>query len=231
MKYRSYYLYSIYLILCFVVNSFSQNETSNLIASVKYVSAENVYLNTGAVSGIQIGDKFTVFRNEQIIGHIEAVYVAQNSASCKIIDKTQNFSKNDKAVRTFSTPKKEVIADTTKEKRRRKITNYKRSKKISQPFARLSGSVSLQWYQFQNSKETDLSYSQPSLRLNFKARQLWGKSYNFYIKLRSRYTNRASRFSNSSSNQKLNNRIYTLDFEYTDEQSPINFKFGRIIKR
>ncbi len=67
MNYKRYYLYCIYLLLFFTVNTFSQNEVFKLITSVKYVSAENVYLNTGTVSGIQIGDKFTVFRNPVII--------------------------------------------------------------------------------------------------------------------------------------------------------------------
>jgi hypothetical protein len=135
-------------------------------------------------------------------------------------------------VRTFTSPTKEAVIDTTKEKRQRTITKYKRTKKSTQSFARLSGSVSIQWYQFidaQDSTKSDLSFSQPSLRLNFKARQLWSKDFNFYIKLRSRYSNRASRFSNSSLNEKLSNRIYTLGFEYDNENAPVNFKIGRII--
>ena len=229
MENRRYYLNCILLILCFAVNSFSQNETSDLITSVKYISAENVYLNTGSASGIQIGDKFTVFRNEKNIGHIEVIYVAQNSASCKILDNTEPFLKDDKAVRTFSAIREELIADSTIEKRQRKISSYKRSKTFSQSFARLSGSASFQWYQFLDSRDTDLSFSQPSFRLNLNARQLWGKNFNFNIKLRSRYNNRGSRFSNTSSNDKLNNRIYTLGFEYSDDTAPVNFNIGRII--
>lgn len=229
MRYRLYFFYSILLILCISVISFSQKANTSIVTSVNYISAENVYLSTGSVSGVQIGDKFTVFRNEKVIGHIEVVYVAQNSASCKIINKSQSFAKNDKAVRTFTIPKKEVVADTTKEERQRTIPKYKRTKLISKSFARLSGSVSLQWYEFMNSRESDLSYLQPSLRLNFKARQLWGKDFNFYIKLRSRYNDRASRFSNSSLNDKLSNRIYILGFEYTNDHAPVNFKIGRII--
>ena len=229
MNYRKCFLFSIFLILGLILIGFSQNEKANLITSIKYISAENVYLSTGSASGVQIGNKFTVFRNEKIIGHVEVIYVAKNSASCKIIDNTEPILKNDKAVRTFSSPKEDVVADTTIEKRQRKINTFKRSKKISQSFARLSGSASLQWYQFQDSRDSDLSFSQPSLRLNLKARQLWGKNYNFYLKLRSRYTNKASRFSNLSSNEKLNNRIYTLGFEYSDDQSPVNYNVGRII--
>lgn len=221
------------LFFVFSVNS-QTTESGKLTTSVKYVSAENVYLNTGITSGIHIGDKFTVFRNTQIIGHIEVIYVAQNSASCKIIDGKQSFSKNDKAVRTYAAPVKEEIPDTLKEQRQRKVSQFKRSRTFSKPFARLSGSVSLQWYQFLDSRKTnesDLSFSQPTARVNLKARQLWGKDFNFYIKMRSRYDNRASRFSSSNNDRNWTNRLYTLGFEYSDIESPVNFQLGRITSR
>ena len=81
MKIEKIYIFC--FILVFYGIGFSQNESIKLSSTINYVSAENVYLKSGKASGIQVGDKFTVFRNEQIIGHIEVVYVAQNSASCR----------------------------------------------------------------------------------------------------------------------------------------------------
>jgi hypothetical protein len=220
----------IHLLIVFSVsNLFGQNKSEKLSTTINYVSAENVYLKTGSNSGVQIGDKFTIFRNNQVIGHVEVIYVAGNSASCKILDQSQNFQKNDAAVRTFTSPVQEVEPDTVQEKRKRIITQFKRSKKIAQPFAKLSGSVSMQWYQYLDVSQNTLGFSQPTLRLNLRARNLWGKNYNFYIKLRSRYNMRGDRFSNTDLNEKLINRIYRLGFEFMDKNSPLNFKLGRII--
>jgi len=216
-------------ILVFYSIVFSQNDSVKLSSMINYVSAENVYLKSGKASGIQVGDKFTVFRNEQVIGHIEVVYVAQNSASCKILDKTKSFENKDIVIRTYTISVKEAIDDKIIEKRKRKFLQSRKPIQSSPPFARISGSISLQWYQYHDLNESNLSFSQPSLRLNLKARQLWGENYSFYVKIRSRHNNRASKYSNSQLNDKLINRIYTLGFEFSDQQALFNYKFGRII--
>ena len=195
MKFKYIYIFCFILVIYGI--GFSQNESKKLSSTINYVSTENVYLKSGKASGIQVGDKFTVFRNEQVVGHIEVVFVAQNSASCKILDKTKSFEKKDIVIRTYAIPAKVTRMDTVNEKRQRKFLQSRKPRKSSPPFARISGSVSLQWYQYQDLNEGNLSFSQPSLRLNLKARQLWGANYTFYVKLRSRHNNRASRFSNS----------------------------------
>jgi len=52
---------------------------------VKYISAENVYLDAGSVYGLAIGDTLKITRNGATIGKILVKYVSEYSASCQII--------------------------------------------------------------------------------------------------------------------------------------------------
>lgn len=217
---------SLILILAFITSLLAQDQ---LTAKIKYLSAENVYLDKGTLSGIQTGDKFTVFQDEIPVGYLEVIFVASHSASCKIINQNKKFLIGDIAVRTFKSTITEDPEKTDLPKRKREIPISKTISSDDTPIAKFSGSVSVQWYQYNDVSGNNLNFNQPALRLNLKVRQLWSSQYNFTIKMRSRYSNRSKKYSNNLPKQKWSNRIYSFGLDYTDANKPFNFKVGRII--
>jgi hypothetical protein len=194
---------------------------------VKYISAENVYLDKGSAAGISVGDRFHIQSDWKQIAIVEVIFVAQHSSSCKIILKHAEPEVNDIAVLA---DKKEVIKKEEKQKEARKrATPTQPYKPVKQPFAKISGSLSVQWYHVEDLMSSNLNFDQPTARLNLKARRLWGKDYNLRIKIRTRYNQRARRFSSRIPQHEWRNRIYMLSFSYDDESSPLNYKVGRII--
>ena len=81
MNQRLIYLY-ICLLIPFLISA--QNES---VLSVKYLSAENVYITGGKLDGINLGDQYAVIRDAKSIADIEVIYVADHSASCKVLKK------------------------------------------------------------------------------------------------------------------------------------------------
>ena len=62
---------------------------------VRYRSSDSVYLSGGRVHGVEVGDRFAVLRGNEQIAEIEVVFVADHSASCRILDERQEIAAGD----------------------------------------------------------------------------------------------------------------------------------------
>ncbi len=220
-----------YIKFFLVVILFSANITlaqeEEIKCQVKYISAENVYLDKGGAAGISIGDRLHIQRNWKQIGIVEVLFVAQYSSSSKIILQHEELKVGDTAV--LAGKKESLKNEKIEKKTRKRIIPTRPDKSVNQHFAKISGSLTFQWYHVEDLMSSGLNFDQPTARLNFKARKLWGKDYNLRIKFRSRYNQRARRFSSQAPQNEWRNRIYMLSFSYDDESSLFNYKVGRII--
>ncbi len=93
----------------------------------------------------------------------------------------------------------------------------------------IHGSVALSWYHFEDLTESDLDFSQPTLRLRLKANRLWGSAWNLGIKFRSRYNDRSRSLRDDVPETEWRNRVYEGALSYDDPEAPVNLKFGRIV--
>ena len=59
-------------------------EAAEMSSTVKYLSAEHVYLDRGSAQGLTVGLVGRVVRDGQAIGELEVVFVAERSASCTV---------------------------------------------------------------------------------------------------------------------------------------------------
>ena len=76
---------------------------------INYISADAVYLNAGKYAGLAIGSVVEVWREGRKIAVLEVVHISSHSASCRIIEKTDELRVGD--VVAFEVPAKEP-ADT-----------------------------------------------------------------------------------------------------------------------
>ena len=49
-------------------------ETPELETVVRYVSAEHVYLDAGSESGVQVGDRARVLRDDRVVAGLEVIH-------------------------------------------------------------------------------------------------------------------------------------------------------------
>lgn len=66
-----------------------------LLCNVRSLSAEHVYLGAGSISGLEVGLKGQVTRSGEVIAEIEIVFVAERSASSKVISQVQDIVAGD----------------------------------------------------------------------------------------------------------------------------------------
>jgi hypothetical protein len=93
----------------------------------------------------------------------------------------------------------------------------------------IHGSVALSWYHFEDLTESDLDFSQPTLRLKLKAKRLWGSAWNLGIKFRSRYNDRSRSLRDDVPETEWRNRVYEGVLSYDNPAAPVNLRVGRIV--
>ena len=105
-----------------------------------------------------------------------------------------------------------------------------RGRSISRvPFARISGSASVQNYRLTDNTENGLNFSQTSFRVNLRAQRLFDKALTFRLRTRTRRYSRARDYlANDIPQSEWRNRLYELSFRYHNRNAPVNFSIGRI---
>lgn len=82
---------AIAVLLCAAVTAGAQQ--------VRYRSADTVYLTHGSAEGVAVGDRFEIVRNNAVIATVEVIFVAERSASAKVINESTQIAAGDTARR------------------------------------------------------------------------------------------------------------------------------------
>ncbi|MGD9899416.1 MAG: hypothetical protein AB7T22_09850 [Calditrichaceae bacterium] len=213
------------VILLMIGMGFSQ--TGERTAKVKYLSADHVYIDAGETDGLSAGMRLSVSRGDKIIAEMEIVFVAGHSSSCRVIESSADVKPGDIVKLPVLSETSEVSKDSLQSRQR--VWSEKPAKSIKRSKSNVHGSISMQLYHFEDLTDAGLNFSQPTFRVNLKARQLWGKSYNFILKTRTRYDKRERSYNSHVPSDEWRNRIYELSFSYDDQTALFNYKLGRII--
>jgi len=226
----------LFLILTLLSRLFGQRDSAALpedkkVFEINYLSTENVYLKGGRASGLKEGDRLGILRdNKDLIAAIEVVFLADHSASCKILKSNQTIEASDVAVLfPQNGDSRQSLPDTWLPGSTRNMSERSAERRASAPLARLRGSVSLQYFHLEDQTANGLDFSQTTFRINATARELWGKDYSFRARTRMRRNQRARDYlANNIPANEFRNRVYELSFGYDDRNALFNFRVGRI---
>lgn len=114
--------------------------------SVRYLSADHVYLDVGSGAGLAVGLPVRVVRDGQVIAELEVVYTAEQSASCKIISQTGEIRTGDSAVFQAVVPPADTPAEAVVPVTSRTRANFQTSSGArpgSGP--RVTGTLAVTW--------------------------------------------------------------------------------------
>jgi hypothetical protein len=166
---------------------------------VRYRTADTIYLDAGAAAGIAVGDRYEVVRNGAVIATIEVIFVAERSASAKLVNETSAIVAGDRVRRPGGTERINPPGDDRRAEARRSTETAVTSERRA--FA-LSGTASFD-------AETDRSLG----RLNLRARNIAD------LPLHARIRTRLSSADNG-------NRVYEASLAYETERFGV--RAGRI---
>lgn len=201
---------------------------------VKYLSVENVYIDGGRADSLAVGDRLSVKNPSGVTADLEVVYVAEYSASCRILSSSRAISAGDfalpvardvppttaTAVVPAATPSDTVVTQVTKE------ISY-----APRPPSQITGSVSVLFYHYDDIGRAGLDFTQSTARVNLKARRLLGEELTLSIRSRGRYDNRHRSPAPEVSRHSWENRLWEFSLSYEDNSASLNFAVGRILPR
>lgn len=207
------------------------------VYTIKYLTAENVYLNGGKIAGITLGDTLVVRRSNQLIAELIAAYVVEYSASCRILKVYSAmkigdnvYLKNPRNVVQPKTPP--IVSEAEAETKAEVLPEDKlivRTRKSSgNTGAKVSGSISTRLFRLNDQSENNMDFLQPTARLNLRIRNIRGKDYNLRIRTRTRYNQRSRGF-NRVPQTEWRNRVYEAAFSFDNRNARFTYRLGRIL--
>lgn len=198
--------------------------------TVKYLSAEHVYLDAGSEAGLNAGLQVRVVRGDKTIALLEVVYAAGYSASCKIIESSAEVLAGDvvvfEPVEAAEAPEPQPAAPAPM-RARRVVPGA--SVPVAEPGPRVSGYLAVQWDHSDETADRGLSTDFVSVPFRVRVANL-GRG----TELRARGSLRRilrSGYSAATPTAEWRNRIQELNISREDRRQDFHFALGRITNR
>lgn len=198
---------------------------------VKYRSAANVYLDGGKARGLAIGDRLIVASNGATTAELEVVFIADESASCRVVSEKWPVRAGDTATlinKTAAAPEPEVEPEAADaEPEAAAATGAKRRARTG-PWARVRGVFSLGYSRSWDETPAALDFEQRTARLDFSVWDIGGQPLTFNVRFRTRQDARARSLSAFTPRTQRDDRLYEMSFRYEPPSERVGFEAGRI---
>jgi len=203
---------------------------------VKYRSIDRIYLDGGKAQGLYEGTILTLDGADSNAVQFEVVYASDNSASCQMISGNADVKQGDwLTVLRWGTAPEVKAQDSVVTDAAAATINAERQAEAKGSTAntgnRTSGSLSLQWYSWQDHTGTNLDFGQTTGRFSLRAQELWGRPLYLRVRSRGQYDQRNRAYSTGAPDNQLVNRLYELSLRYGSDDSPVQLQVGRLLPR
>jgi hypothetical protein len=208
--------------------------------SVKYRSASNVYVDGGRAQGLAVGDRLTVLSGRQAVAELEVVFVAEQSASCRVVSETRTVRAGDavvprrKAAPEGATveapppPAGAAVAAPAPVAPPAPAPSVGTSRSEAAPWGRARGGVSFGYYKVTDDTSSAFDFEQSTARADVTISDLGGRPLTLTTRLRSRQDVRARTLSSLGPSDRRQDRLYELALRYEPPGEGFALEVGRI---
>jgi hypothetical protein len=202
--------------------------------TVRYRSVANVYLDAGRAAGLNVGDRLRVVAGKETVGELEVVYVAEQSASCKVISETRPVRAGDTAVLLVSgakaapSPSTATAPPSPAAPAAVPVGPSAPLEERPIPWARVRGSVSFGYYRAWDRTESGYDFQETTGRVDLVASELGGQPLSFTLRGRSRKDVRARALSDRTPQDERTDRLYEVALRYEPPSGKVGLEAGRI---
>jgi len=199
---------------------------------VKYRSAGTVYLAGGSADGLAIGDRLSVVSKGSSVGELEVVFLAEHSASCKVVSETRPVRAGDAAVvqkAALAPPETSVVNIAPAATPTNLPGGQENARTEPVPWARARGAVSFGWNKLWDHTERKFDFEQRNGRFDLGLWDIAGQPLQFNARARTRQDLRADPpgFQAIPRDERLD-RLYELSARYDPRGGRFSFEAGRI---
>ena len=192
---------------------------------VRYVSAESVYLDAGSTAGLAVGDRLRVVQGKQAVSELEVVFVAEHSASCRVVGGAAAVKAGDRVVWDEAAGAPAPAAPDTLASRQRTVAAGPavRTRRVER---RVDGWLALQWDRSVDASDRDLTTDLLSLPFRLRAREL-GHDWEFRARGSLRRLSRQG-FGEATAADEWRNRVLEAALVREGRELPWQFAVGRV---
>lgn len=233
------------LLLLSLLPSPARTQSAPATVSVRYRSADTIYLDAGKAAGIDVGDRLQVLRGGQAIAEIEVIFAAERSASAKVLSERQTIQPGDRArllgeagipppqpAAPAPTPPRPSPAPrpAEPEEDREEGRDDRGRSRLSR--TRVGGVVSFDWESFSDNSEEERGSQRATGRVHLRVRDIAGTPLQFRLRMRSREVSRDRELSGTGvgtiSDSESFDRLYEAALIYDEPDRRFAFRAGRL---
>ena len=205
---------------------------------VKYRSSSHVYLDAGETQGLKVGDRLVVRSASTVVAELEVVFVARNSASCRVLSEKRPLKAGDVAEpltrpaqpeedTTPPEPPTQVVTapGTTTAGAQPAGVEQRRPRR---PWGRARGALSFGYYKVVDETASAFDFEQRTARLDVTVTDLGDSPYALSVRARRRQDLRARTVSTATPADVIDDRLYELALRYQPDSDSFAFGVGRI---
>ena len=203
--------------------------------AVKYRSTGYVYLDGGRSQGLSVGDHLNVLQGADTIGELEVVFLADQSASCRVVSEKRTLRAGDTVVlvRPPTSPAEAPAAAAVEPSGPAPLPSpgftfpAANLGAMPTPLFRARGGLSLGYYKVQDQTATAYDFEQRTGRADISLWDLGGKPLSLDVRFRSRQDVRTQRLS-ARSDKVRSDRLYEASLRYEPPSDNFAFEVGRL---
>ncbi len=204
------------------------------VGSILYLSRTTAYVDKGEADGLTVGARLQVVRDGRQIGVLEVDYLAQRSASCRIVRADVALQAGDEVRFTPAPPEPPEEPPSREEPAAEPeaADRYQPKPLTLEPLVlrpEVRGQIGLECRLYDDPEcSTDDNLIQPALTVRLDATRVADRPLEVHLRLRSTYTERGRRIDEDRPKTEWEHRLYRLSLVYDDPDKPFRLAVGRL---
>jgi hypothetical protein len=210
--------------------------------SVRYRSAETIYLDAGKAAGVDVGDRLEVLRGGKVIAEIEVVYAANASASARVLSEREPIQPGDR-VRILGDTSPPPVEPARPEPPAAEPSSPRTVPReqtaggfgLFRPSrTRVTGALTFDWESWMDGGNAERDADRTTARLNLRVRDIAGTPLQLRLRMRSREVSRSRILSDGRGGtggipaSESRDRLYEAALIWNPPDSWLDVRVGRL---
>jgi hypothetical protein len=229
------YIHSLLLSLLLLLSALPTRAQGGAPISVRYRSAETIYLDAGKASGVDVGDRLEVLRSGKVIARIEVIYAADRSASARVLSESPAIQPGDRVRMLGDTSPPPAAQPDAPTVAPPPLPDVPAERPATGGFGglrpsrtRVTGAFTFDWESWADGSDAGRDADRTTARLNLRVRDIAGTPLQLRLRMRSREVSRERSLTGGIPQSESRDRLYEAALIWSPPESRLDVRVGRL---
>lgn len=205
--------------------------------AVSYRSATSVYVSGGRSAGLAVGDRLNVMSGREVTAELEVAFLAEHSASCRVVKETGTVKTGDRVVRVGA-PRAAAPAPSPSPSPRPRgeppqasaetVSRGETRRRSGNGHGRLTGGLTLGYSGFYDGSPSNRDVTEMGARYDLAAREIAGRPLELRVRGANRQIDRSGTRGVILTSKDTRDRLYEASLAYAPLDGRVAGTIGRI---